>query len=107
MKSYHARKQIRALKDHENGAYNFVSNRISSRNSDGLRRDDSPSGSDCSSWDIKIAQEEKRRSMNVTGKIQRNGRPMRNKLERVATAGTYPSNRRMLNQQNNAINHGR
>ena len=71
---------------------------MSSRNSDVIHGD-SDSGSVASSRDERQIQEDKRWSMNATGKAKRQGRPARNKLERVATAGAYPSNRRMLNPQ--------
>ena len=90
MKSFHAKQRMRALRDYEHKGNHFVTNRISSRNSDGAHRGWSDSDSNSSSWNLNPATELPRRSMNVAGKTGK-GRPHRSKPERVATAG--PNNR--------------
>ena len=102
MKSFHAKQRMRALKDYEQKGSHFVTNRISSRNSDGAQGAWSDSDSNASSWNLNAVPELNRRSMNVTGKIAK-GKPQRSRPERVATAGTNNKQRELRRKQRNLM----
>ena len=102
MKSFHAKQRMRALKDYEQKGNHFVTNRVSSRNSDGAHCAWSDSDSNASSWNLNAVPELNRRSMNVTGKIAK-GKPQRSRLERVATAGTNNKQRELRRKQRNLM----
>ena len=102
MKSFHAKQRMRALRDYDNKGTHYITNKISSRNSDGANRGWSDSDSDASSWNLNPAPDFNRRSMNVTGKTSKS-KPQRNKLERVATAGTNNKQRELRRKQRNLM----
>ena len=59
------------MRDYDHRGAHYVTNKISSRNSDGANRAWSDSDSDASSWNLNAAADLNRRSMNVTGKTSK------------------------------------